>query len=73
VSSSARVHGEVAERGAPDDQPQLANRVQMRAAGYEGDVMSGARKLRAVIAPDRAGTDDRESHQLLRVPGDSRP
>ena len=58
----ACVNGEVAEVPALDLKPVLTDGREMSAARDERDVVSRPRELRAVVAADRAGAEDRKTH-----------
>jgi hypothetical protein len=56
----------VAARAAHDE-PALAHRGEMRAAGDERDVVARLREPGAEIAADPTGTHDRDAHVDLRI------
>ena len=58
-------HHVIAER-APHLQAALADGAQVGAAGDQRDALAAARETRPVIAPDRAGADDGDVHELQR-------
>ena len=59
-----RVDREAADHRAVDVKPPFADRLQVRAACNECDIVAGACKLRTVVAADRPGTKNRKSHPL---------
>ena len=64
VAGRFRLHLEVAV-GADDAQAACLHRREMRASGEEHDVGAYLREPRADVAADRAGADDRDSHEAF--------
>ena len=62
--SAAALDHEIAELGAPDLEPFRSNRVEVRAARDEGDLLARLCEFRAEIPAHRAGPENRKSHPL---------
>ena len=60
------VDGHVAER-APDEQAAFSDRPQVSAPGNEDDLVPATRQPGAEVAPDSAGTDDRDSQNSSSI------